>query len=68
MGVMSVRLNDEILTRLYTLAKLTGRSHSCLARKAIEDFIDCEAKQIVDFELACQAQKEDLDDLPQLNR
>ena len=52
MGMMSVRLPDELTSQLDTLAAATGRTKSFLAGEAIRDYIDREAWQIAEIEQA----------------
>ncbi|GAB2894446.1 ribbon-helix-helix protein, CopG family [Uliginosibacterium flavum] len=46
MGMMSMRLPDELSEQLSALADATGRSKSFLAGQAIRDFIERESWQI----------------------
>lgn len=52
MGMMSVRLPDELSKRLEALAAATGRTKSFLAGQAIRDFVEREAWQIAEIEQA----------------
>ncbi|EAZ4759153.1 TPA: CopG family ribbon-helix-helix protein [Salmonella enterica subsp. salamae serovar 35:g,m,s,t:-] len=52
MGVMSVRLSDNLSAQLEALAKATGRTKSFLAGQAIEDYIAREAWQVAEIEQA----------------
>lgn len=54
MGVMSVRLNNNLSTQLEALSKATGRSKSWLANQAIEDYVAREAWQVAEIEQAIQ--------------
>ena len=49
MAAMSMRLPDELATRLGALAEATGRTKSFLAIQAIQDFVDREAWQIAEI-------------------
>ena len=49
MGMMSMRLPDELTNQLDVLAKATGRSKSFLAGQAIRDFIERESWQIAEI-------------------
>ncbi len=49
MGMMSMRLPDELTNQLDLLAAATGRSKSFLAAQAIRDYIDRESWQIADI-------------------
>lgn len=52
MGVMSVRLSEDLSEQLEALAKATGRTKSFLAGQAIRDFINREAWQIAETQQA----------------
>lgn len=52
MGMMSVRLPDELTGQLDALAVATGRTKSFLAGQAIRDFLDREAWQIAEIQQA----------------
>lgn len=52
MGMMSVRLPDELSKQLEALAAATGRTKSFLAGQAIRDFVEREAWQIAEIEQA----------------
>ncbi|MCW9619277.1 CopG family ribbon-helix-helix protein [Klebsiella michiganensis] len=54
MGVMSVRLNNNLSTQLEALSKATGCSKSWLANQAIEDYVAREAWQVSEIEKAIQ--------------
>ena len=54
MGVMSVRLNNNLSTQLEALSNATGRSKSWLANQAIEDYVAREAWQVAEIEQAIQ--------------
>ena len=49
MGMMSMRLPDELTNQLDALAVATGRTKSFLAGQAIRDFIDRESWQIAEI-------------------
>ncbi len=49
MGMMSMRLPDELSNQLDVLATATGRSKSFLAGQAIRDFIERESWQIAEI-------------------
>jgi RHH-type rel operon transcriptional repressor/antitoxin RelB len=49
MGMMSMRLPDELSEQLDALAAATGRSKSFLAGQAIRDFIERESWQIAEI-------------------
>lgn len=49
MGMMSMRLPDELSDQLDALAAATGRSKSFLAGQAIRDFIERESWQIAEI-------------------
>jgi len=49
MGMMSMRLPDELTNQLDQLATATGRTKSFLAGQAIRDFIDRESWQIAEI-------------------
>ena len=46
---MSMRLPDELATRLEALAEATGRTKSFLAVQAIQDFVAREAWQVAEI-------------------
>jgi len=52
MGMMSLRLPDELTGQLDALAAATGRTKSFLAGQAIRDYIDREAWQIAEIQQA----------------
>ncbi|GHD77878.1 hypothetical protein GCM10011419_19160 [Vogesella fluminis] len=52
MGMMSLRLPDELTRQLDALAAATGRTKSFLAGQAIRDYIDREAWQIAEIQQA----------------
>lgn len=52
MGMMSLRLPDELTSQLDALAAATGRTKSFLAGQAIRDYIDREAWQIAEIQQA----------------
>ena len=52
MTSMSMRLPDELATRLGALAEATGRTKSFLAVQAIQDFVEREAWQIAEIKQA----------------
>ena len=52
MGMMSLRLPDELAGQLDALAAATGRTKSFLAGQAIRDYIAREAWQIADIQQA----------------
>lgn len=54
MGMMSMRLPDELSDQLDALAAATGRSKSFLAGQAIRDFIERESWQITEITQAMQ--------------
>ena len=54
MGMMSMRLPDELSEQLDALAAATGRSKSFLAGQAIRDFIERESWQIAEITQAMQ--------------
>ncbi len=54
MGMMSMRLPDELSAQLDALAAATGRSKSFLAGQAIRDFIERESWQIAEITQAMQ--------------
>lgn len=54
MGMMSMRLPDELSAQLDALATATGRSKSFLAGQAIRDFIERESWQIAEITQAMQ--------------
>ena len=54
MGMMSMRLPDELSDQLDALAAATGRSKSFLAGQAIRDFIERESWQIAEISQAMQ--------------
>ena len=54
MGMMSMRLPDELSDQLDALATATGRSKSFLAGQAIRDFIERESWQIAEITQAMQ--------------
>ena len=54
MGMMSMRLPDELSEQLDALAVATGRSKSFLAGQAIRDFIERESWQIAEITQAMQ--------------
>ena len=54
MGMMSMRLSDELSEQLDALAAATGRSKSFLAGQAIRDFIERESWQIAEITHAMQ--------------
>ena len=54
MGMMSMRLPDELSEQLDALAVATGRSKSFLAGQAIRDFIERESWQIAEISQAMQ--------------
>ena len=54
MGMMSMRLPDELSDQLDALAAATGRSKSFLAGQAIRDFIERESWQIAEITQAMQ--------------
>lgn len=54
MGMMSMRLSDELSEQLDALAAATGRSKSFLAGQAIRDFIERESWQIAEITQAMQ--------------
>jgi len=49
MGMMSMRLPDELTDQLDVLAAATGRTKSFLAGQAIRDFIERESWQIAEI-------------------
>jgi predicted transcriptional regulator len=49
MGMMSMRLPDDLTNQLDVLAAATGRSKSFLAGQAIRDYIDRESWQIAEI-------------------
>ena len=49
---MSIRLDDELKTRLSQLAKTTHRSKSFLASEAIREFVDLNEWQIQEIQSA----------------
>lgn len=49
MGMMSMRLPDELTNQLEVLSTATGRSKSFLAGQAIRDYIDRESWQIAEI-------------------
>lgn len=49
MGMMSMRLPDELTNQLDMLAAATGRTKSFLAGQAIRDFIERESWQIAEI-------------------
>lgn len=49
MGMMSMRLPDELSDQLDTLAAATGRTKSFLAGQAIRDYIERESWQIFEI-------------------
>jgi predicted transcriptional regulator len=49
MGMMSIRLPDDLTKQLDLLANATGRSKSFLAGQAIRDYIDRESWQIAEI-------------------
>ena len=49
MGMMSMRLPDELTNQLEVLAAATGRTKSFLAGQAIRDFIERESWQIAEI-------------------
>lgn len=49
MGMMSMRLPDELTNQLDALAVSTGRTKSFLAGQAIRDFIERESWQIAEI-------------------
>ena len=54
MGMMFMRLPDELSEQLEALAKATGRSKSFLVEQAIRNFIERESWQIAEITLAMQ--------------
>ena len=54
MGMMFMRLPDELSDQLDALAAATGRSKSFLAGQAIRDFIERESWQIAEITQAMQ--------------
>lgn len=52
MGMMSLRLPDELAGQLDALAAATGRTKSFLAGQAIRDYIDREAWQVAEIQQA----------------
>lgn len=52
MGMMSLRLPDELTGQLDALATATGRTKSFLAGQAIRDYIDREAWQVAEIQQA----------------
>lgn len=52
MGMMSLRLPDELAEQLDALAVATGRTKSLLAGQAIRDYIARETWQIADIQQA----------------
>jgi len=60
MGMMSMRLPDELTKQLDALATATGRTKSFLAGQAIRDFIERESWQIAEITQAiCEADNGD---------
>ena len=49
MGMMSMRLPDDLVAQLDALAVATGRSKSFLAGQAIRDFVERESWQIAEI-------------------
>ena len=49
MGMMSMRLPDDLVAQLDALAVATGRSTSFLAGQAIRDFVERESWQIAEI-------------------
>jgi RHH-type transcriptional regulator, rel operon repressor / antitoxin RelB len=49
MGMMSMRLPDELIDQLDLLASATGRTKSFLAGQAIRDYIERESWQIMEI-------------------
>ncbi len=54
MGMMSMRLPDDLTAQLGALAEATGRSKSFLAGQAIRDYIERESWQIGQITQALQ--------------
>ena len=54
MGMVFMRLPDELSDQLDALAAATGRSKSFLAGQAIRDFIERESSQIAEITQAMQ--------------
>ena len=52
MGMMSLRLPDELTSQLDAMAAATGRTKSFLAGQAIRDYIEREAWQIAEIQKA----------------
>lgn len=52
MGMMSMRLPDELTDQLDLLASATGRTKSFLAGQAIRDYIERESWQITEISQA----------------
>ncbi len=52
MGMMSMRLPDELTDQLDLLATATGRTKSFLAGQAIRDYIERESWQITEIKQA----------------
>jgi RHH-type transcriptional regulator, rel operon repressor / antitoxin RelB len=48
MGMMSLRLADDLSSQLDALAEATGRTKSFLAGQAIRDFVERESWQIAE--------------------
>ena len=49
MGMMSMRLPDELSNQLETLAAATGRTKSFLAGQAIRDYLERESWQVTEI-------------------
>lgn len=49
MGMMSMRLPDELSNQLDTLAAATGRTKSFLAGQAIRDYLERESWQVAEI-------------------
>lgn len=54
MGMVSVRLPDDLTVKLETMATAVGRSKSFLIGQAVRDFIEREAWQIAEIGQAIQ--------------
>ncbi|MGI8772559.1 MAG: CopG family ribbon-helix-helix protein [Acidobacteriaceae bacterium] len=53
-SVLSVRVSDEVRTRLDALAKTSRRSKSFLAAEAIEAFVENETWQLAEIQAGIQ--------------
>ena len=49
--MLAIRLDEQLSSRLEALAKKTGRTKSCYAHKAIEDYLD----DMEDYYIAAEA-------------